>query len=297
MRFTTLFPAIMSIITMVSYSPAEPWDASLDANLMLNQNGYSDNWSGGETGTVSWAFNSNLLAKKELTTRVVNRNTLKLSFGQTHNQNTDSKSWEKPFKSTDLIDFESLFRFKVKLKGFVDPYTAVRIETQFLDASDPARDRMFNPAKFTESIGAVRALLEEENRELTIRTGFGFRQYVDRDVLVNPISGKRETQTTHDGGIEFVADFITPLAKERITYTGKLSLFQALYNTKSTELEGTAEGDYWKEVDVNWENIIGVSVTKYVIVNLYTQILYDKQIDLGGRFKQTMSLGLTYKFI
>lgn len=33
------------------------------------------------------------------------------------------------------------------------------------------------------------------------------------------------------------------------------------------------------------------------MVNLYIQFLYDKEIDLGGRFKETMALGLTYKFI
>jgi hypothetical protein len=28
---------------------------------------------------------------------------------------------------------------------------------------------------------------------------------------------------------------------------------------------------------------------------LYMQLLYDKEIDLKGRFKQTLALGLTYK--
>ena len=38
-------------------------------------------------------------------------------------------------------------------------------------------------------------------------------------------------------------------------------------------------------------------VTKYLMVNLYTKFLYDKEVDLGGRFKQTLSLGVTYKLI
>jgi hypothetical protein len=54
---------------------------------------------------------------------------------------------------------------------------------------------------------------------------------------------------------------------------------------------------FWPSVDINWENIFSASVTKYVVVNLYTQWLYDKQIDKRGRFKETLSLGLTYKLL
>jgi hypothetical protein len=31
-------------------------------------------------------------------------------------------------------------------------------------------------------------------------------------------------------------------------------------------------------------------------MSLAWQLLYDKEIDLGGRFKETLALGLAYKF-
>jgi hypothetical protein len=31
------------------------------------------------------------------------------------------------------------------------------------------------------------------------------------------------------------------------------------------------------------------------MVSLYVQFLYDKEVDLGGRLKQTLAMGLTYK--
>ncbi|HSG28427.1 MAG TPA: hypothetical protein VLA34_08095, partial [Candidatus Krumholzibacterium sp.] len=74
-------------------------------------------------------------------------------------------------------------------------------------------------------------------------------------------------------------------------------VYQALIYSKKDDLAGTEMEDYWKAPDVNWENIFTANITKYLMVNLYIQLLYDKEVDLGGRFKQTMALGLTYKFI
>ena len=43
---------------------AEPWNKSVDANLTLTQNAYSNNWAGTEVGVLSWVFNSNSLFEK-----------------------------------------------------------------------------------------------------------------------------------------------------------------------------------------------------------------------------------------
>jgi len=273
---------------------AEPWTMAVDANLTLTQNAYSDNWVGGEVGAISWTFNSNSLAEKQLYTKVHNKNTLKLSFGQTHNQDKETKAWAKPMKSTDLIDFESVFRFT--LGGFVDPFASGRVGTQFLDASDLEKDRFLNPVTFTESFGVAKVLIKEEKREWTARFGPGLRQHLNRDVL-DTLTNERETQTSNDGGIEFVTEFKTPLAQERITFASKLTVFKALFYSEADELKGQPSENYWKSPDVNWENTFTASITKYLMVNLYMQLLYDKEIKLGGRFKQTLSLGLTYKLI
>ena len=271
----------------------EPWKIDLENNATLTQNVYSDNWVGGEASALSWVFNSNSIAEKQLRARIHNKNTLKLSFGQTHNQDVETKKWTSPVKSTDLIDFESVFR--ITIDSFVDPFIAGRVETQFLDASDPEKNRYINPVKITESIGAARVFIKTEKREWTARFGAATRQFINRDVL-DPLSGERETFSSNDFGLEFVNDFKTPLAGDRITYTSKLTVYEALFYSEEDALKGQPGEDYWKSPDVNWENIFTAGITKYLMVNLYVQLLYDKQIDLGGRLKQTMSLGLTYKF-
>jgi hypothetical protein len=289
---------IIPLVYMALLTPAvsaDPWTKSVDANLTLSQTAYSDNWAGGEVGNLSWTFNSNSLAEKQLSEKVHNKNTLKLSFGQTHSQDKETKNWIAPTKSTDLVDFESLL--SLTLGGFVDPFAAGRLETQFLDASDVDKDRYFNPLKFTESFGVIKHLVKEEKREWSTRLGGALRQHVNRDVLVDAETDKRETQTSNDGGVEFVSEFKSPLAQERITVSSKLTLFQALFYSQADAVKGQPNEDYWKSPDVNWENIFTTSITNYLMVNLYTQLLYDKEVDAGGRFKQTLSLGLTYKLI
>jgi hypothetical protein len=295
MRNRIFLLAIAATVALASAAAADPWSKSMDANLTLSQTAYSDNWAGGEAGNLSWTFNSNSLAEKQLGPKVHVKNTLKLSFGQTHSQDQETKNWAKATKSTDLIDFETLFSFT--LGGFVDPFAAGRLESQFLDASDPEKSRYLNPLKFTESLGVIKFFIKEDKREWSNRLGAALRQYVNRDMLMDPLTDKRETQTSNDGGLEFVSEFKSPLAEEKITLTSKLTLFKALFYSEADALKGQPNEDYWKSPDANWENIFTASITKYLMVNLYTQILYDKEVDKGGRFKQTLSLGLTYKLI
>jgi hypothetical protein len=235
------------------------------------------------------------LAEKQLAQAVHSKNTLRLAFGQTHSQDTETDVWSSPAKSTDLIELETVLRFT--LGGPVDPFVSGRIESQFLDASDPDRSRSLNPLTFTESFGVARVLVKEEKREWVVRLGAALRQHVNRDVLVDSLRGTRETQTATDSGLEFVADFTTPVAQQRIAFTSKLTVFQALFYSESDELEGLPNENYWKSPDVDWENTFTAAITKYLMVNLYLQLLYDKEVDLAGRLKQTLSLGLTYKLM
>jgi hypothetical protein len=104
-----------------------------------------------------------------------------------------------------------------------------------------------------------------------------------------------ETQTSNDGGIEFVSELRTPLAGDKISYNTRLAVFEALFNSDSDELVGMPNEDYWKAPDIEWDHTFAANITEYLMVNLYIQILYDKEISLRGSHKETISLGLTYK--
>ena len=292
--FLTLFATVVAAVSLIAPATcyAQPWKVDLDASLMLTQTSYTDNWAGGEAGSLAWAFNSNFLTEKQLNPKMLSKNTLRLAFGQTHSQDKETKHWARPAKSTDLVDFESALN--LTLGGFVDPFVSGRVETQFFDNTDPQKNRYLNPATFTEALGITKDLIKREKRTWSARLGAGFRQHLNREAL-NSVTEKRETEASNDGGIEFVSDFTSPLAQEHLELTSELVVFEAFYFSKANSIRGLPYASYWKAPDIRWDNTFKASITKYVMVSLYTQFLYDKEIDLGGRFKQTLSLGLTYK--
>jgi hypothetical protein len=270
---------------------ADPWEKTLTFDLKLTQTAYSDSWKGGEAGNISWVSTLTGVLAKQVSPKFNNRTTIKLAFGQTHIQDKDTKNWEKPEKSTDQIDIENLSR--LTLHGYVDPYFAVRLESQFLDASVDAVDRYFNPVLLTESFGVSRMFYKKDKKEVLSRLGFALKQTIN-SIIVDTAAGETDWDTRTDGGIESVTDVIYQFTGN-LEYIGKLSLYRAIYFSDKDELEGTPEEDYWKAIDVNWENTITASVAKYVSVSMYIQFLYDKQIDKRGRLKQTLGFGLTYK--
>jgi len=283
---------VMAIILFPTFVFAGDWLISSDLSLNLTQNAYSDNWTGGEVGSLSWTSLANATAEKQLSDKWNWKNVGKFGFGQTHKQNAETNDWEAPEKSTDKIDIESVV--KMTVGSIVDPYGAFRFESQFLDNSEPSLKRLVNPIRLTESAGGSRSIYKQDKDEIVTRVGFAVREYIDRVVVsINP--DKTKTETTNDGGLEWVSDVKYTISPERLRYEGKLTVFQALYNSKSDELKGLPNEDYWKTADANWENLLTASITKYVQVTLYTQLVYDKEIDKGGRFKETLAMGLTYK--
>ena len=264
---------------------AEDWNTSVDVSMNLNQNSYSDNWAGEEIGAISWAFNANLLAEKQLTDKVNNKNTLKLAFGQTHSQYVavdSTKKWAKPDKTTDLIDFETMFRFTLGL--VVDPFASVRLESQFMDKREN-EVKNFNPNILTETFGVARMFIKEENKELSARFGAAFKQYFD----------EYADESTNDGGIEFVSIYTKPFRENMIKYSTNLNLYKPIVYSESESIEGTEYEDDWKQVRMNWQHDVDISLTSLINLKLYVQLLYNEMVIDEVQFKETLGLGLSYK--
>jgi hypothetical protein len=276
---------------VAALAAAEPWNLAVDANLTLNQNAYS-NWEGGATGLLAYALTSNSLAEKQLNQKMNSRNTLKLAFGQTSSQNSTG-AWGDLVKSTDEINFESVLRLTL---GFiVDPFASAQLQSQFWNKSDTTLAGYFNPIELNEALGVARQIVKRQKTELVSRLGFGLRQRFYRQVL--QLDSTFKDASSNYGGVTFATDFTTPLAQEKITYTSKLTLFQALFFSEASALAERPNADYWKALDVGWENVFVANVTKVLMVNLAAQVLYDKEINTKMQLKETLALGLTYKFI
>ncbi len=266
------------------------WELATDINLTQTQNAYSDNWESDEAGSFAWIFTLNSIAEKQLSDLLNSRNTLKLKFGQTQNQTSGERNWTEPQKSDDLVDFESVWRMTFDLA--VDPFVSGRVLTQFYD-SRGEENVYLNPVTYSEAVGIARDLWRnKEGKTWLNRVGVGFRQHVDHNVLLDETTGKRGRMTGQDSGLEFVSEMTTPLIPDKIKMDSKLIAFKAFYYSEADE----AGNQYWKEVDLSLESTVTMNVTRYIMVNLYAKWLYDKELDLAGRFKETVSLGFTYSF-
>lgn len=309
------------------------WYPTAEAGLTLTQSAFSDNWSGGDKGSVVWTAIFNATLVSQLNNQVNWSNELKLAYGQTLQQAADANGdrfWQKPAKSTDLIDFETIFRFT--LHGWVDPYTSGRFESQFQDASDPlGRNLSLNPMKFKESAGLARQFFNEDDRSLLSRLGFTLRQS-RRRLFVDETSTNTNARTTNDGGIEWITDYKAAILNKRVSWTAKFTAYQPLYYSKSDVFDGLTAaqyeaagvdpdvGDFAKTVDLDWENIFTSQITKLISVNLYVRWVYDKYdnsvppkvdesgnltnpgevkaaIRKAGQLKQTLALGFTYRLL
>ncbi len=279
---------LTTILTACLTLPAfAGWTVTSETNLTLTQYAYSDNWEGSETGALSWAADTRVVAESQLTSVLHTRNRLELEYGQTHNQNAETNEWSRPVNSTDDIDFETVWRFT--LGGLVDPFAAGRLESQFTDERDPDETRYINPMILTESLGAARQIVDDGPRQWSVRLGGALRQHIDDGVL-NAETDEIESETTVDSGLEFVSEYATPLAGERLTFTSKLGVYQALYFSESEDIES----DDWRSPDVEWENKLSAGITDFLMVNLNLDAFYDKEIDGDLRLRQTLSLGLTW---
>jgi hypothetical protein len=308
------------------------WYPGLEVGLNLSESSYSNNWAGGDKGSVVWTFILNGDLENQLSPRVNWSNQLKLAFGQTHQQSVDAggeRSWDRPEKSTDLIDLETLFRFT--LGGWADPYLSGTFESQFQDASDPdGRTLALNPLKFKESVGVSRLFVDTEERRFLTRLGFTVRQGIRKQFAEAAPSTETVSESEVDGGLELVADYKARVLQDRVTWTSKLSVLKPFFYSGKSDLEGLSAGDlqaagldpdvaaYTTAFDLDWENIFSSQITRIISVNLYLKWVYDKYdnsvvpiLDNGGmlsnpeavggairkagQFKQTLALGFTYR--
>jgi glycine hydroxymethyltransferase len=85
--------AKLTLLFLVAFSlsllSAKGWEVDSDILINLTQGIYSDNWSGSEQSTVTWVAQSNTTAQKQMKEWLNNKNTLKLAFGQTHQEKGD----------------------------------------------------------------------------------------------------------------------------------------------------------------------------------------------------------------
>jgi hypothetical protein len=312
------------------------WYPKLDFGLVLTQSAYSQNWNGGEQGQIAWTWILNSGLENQLHRKVNWLNTLKLAFGHTHNQKFDENDpgvrvWDRPEKTTDLVDLESIFR--LTMGRWVDPYLAGRLLSQFLDNTDPhGRNLYATPMTIFASAGVAREFYRTEEEMFVSRLGGAFRNNIRQFYPNEPPDDSKQTDSSHDAGIEWVTDYRVRVLEDKVLWTSKLTVYKPFEYSFRGTLEdvhpdslanygiSSDVSEYPLAVDVNWENIFSAEITSWLNVNLYVMFIYDKydnsvipivdengnltnpgavnaSIRKAGQFKQTLGIGLTYKFL
>ncbi len=306
------------------------WYPSLEGGVNLTQAAFSENWKGGETGSVSWNAFLNGSAEKQMNEGLNWLNTMRLLYGQTRRQEVDTngdRSWGNAEKSADLIEVESMFRLT---HGWaVDPYFSARFESYFQDVTDPyGRSLYFNPMTFKESAGIARKFIDDDNQQLLTRIGATARE-THRNFFVSDTGNATTSQTAWDIGGEWVTDYKKHF-DDRVTYESRVSIYKPFTWSKKDVFDGVSAdslraagldpnvGEYTTATDVDWQNTLTSKVTKFISFNLYFELLYDKYdntivpvaengaltnpgavnyaVRKKGQFKESFGIGLTVRF-
>lgn len=267
------------------------WERSLDTGLNLTQNYYNSAWTGGDVGSLTWTLFLDSDLKGPAGKNLLLFNSLELAFGQTYFQDRETENWEVPQKSTDKIDDEITITYSPG--WIISPYISNRFLSQFYDNSYSEVIRYVHPIDLTQTIGILKFLVENEKRNLDARVGFGAKEHIEKviDTLINKIT---ETKITVYGGFEFLSTVKFRIA-ENLLYNAKLRVFKAFLNSEAENLKGTLYENYWKEPDIDFENTLSVSLSKYIQISIYTQIFYDKEQEKRVQVKENVSMGIIYK--
>ncbi|MCL2690083.1 MAG: hypothetical protein FWE57_09605 [Chitinispirillia bacterium] len=285
-----------SVTLLHAQEPSEKshWRLSADAMVTFTFNSYNESWDRLESGSLLWIGRSTSFAAKQLSDRLYHENTLKLAFGQIKYAQRESKKWSSPRKSTDLIDLETSLKLKVN-RFSADPFLSLRAVSQFYDTRECDNYRYANPLTLTKSLGAANYLIKQPNVSWQMRLGGALRLNIDRDTIpyqyVNDRweSGKRETSVITDAGTELVTEFKMRRA-DKGNIACKLTVFEALARPSHLQTEG------WRYPDVSFETTININITRHLIFNYMTRIVYDREIDPDPRIRQMLSAGLSLSF-
>jgi len=264
------------------------WNTSGEIGLNVSQNFYNEAWLGSEVGSITWSYLLIINTSGTLLEKLEFSNGLIANFGQTYLQNSETGKWEPPQKSADRIENEAILRFNMGL--LADPFSSLRFESQFHDNTFKSVPRYIHPIILSESMGVSKFLYKNNKNEVQTRLGFTVKEFFERpvDTLTMSIAG---SNVRVDGGLEWVTSGIHSLS-ENVLYKGELRIYKAFFNSKAGKLEGTPEEALWKNPDIDFKNILSVSIIKYLKVNFYLQLIYEREINSRIMIKENLLVGL-----
>lgn len=254
-----------------NYNKLHPgWNLNLSTAFTVTQTAYHQ-WASGGSNVFVWTggFNGSAILD---TTNWNWANEAKVIFGQSK-QNGDA-----PRKTDDLIDLESVLTYKQK--EYLNPYVSLNLQTQMAPGYKYEKESRiqvsdtFDPAYLTNGIGIGYA------PKKTFRTRIGLAaQTTFARRFPNFDRGKK---INIESGVQWVTHAERRFSKY-FYVRSRLNMFSSFEN--------------FEYGNIFWDTLLQASLTKYIIVNLQTFMVYDAKVSKKAQFKEMLSIGLKYTFI
>jgi hypothetical protein len=258
-------------------APASPWTKKLIASINFTQASFS-NWAQGGENSLAWQSTLNAeLTRSEDGYDFVNKG--KFTFGLSRVGDTGNR------KSADEIRLESVFTWK---RGkYLNPFVSGSAQTQFASGYDYSGttktkvSKFLDPGYFTQSAGVG----YNPNKMFKTRLGATAKETVTSDFAV-PYSDDPSTpgieKTRFEGGVTSITE-VERTFEEDAVFTSRLELFS---NLKGLD-----------QIDLTWENLLSLKVTRLINVNLSVDLVYDKDVTDDLQMKEILGVGLSYSFL
>lgn len=313
--------------TMAQDSIPKPWTKGGQGGLTFNQVGLS-NWAAGGQSNMTLIGNLNLFANRKVGTSSWD-NSLDLAYGFI--KNNFIYDWKAPItKAEDKIELNSKYGKKAWSDKFY--YTGLgTFRTQFA----PGFAQPGAPVYVSKALSPA---------YLILAVGIDFKPTDYFSLFLSPISGKMTIVT--DDSLSTAGAFGVNSRDEagdlrpgsfqnvRMEFGATLKAKFKKDIMKNVGLESNLELfsnyiDRPQNIDVRWTNALVARINKYIVVNFFTDLIYDNDImigrvnskgepvylldgngaqilDAGGKpiqhksplvqFKEVFGLGFSYKF-
>jgi hypothetical protein len=268
---------VLSGFTQEAETPEYGWKNQIIGTFTLTQAQF-DNWSQGGENTLAWQL-SGTGSFVNITPKFSWTNSGKLIYGQAKIGDVDAR------KSADEIRFESLYEHNLHLPVY--PYVSAQLITQMTKGYQYTEELKIPVSNFMDpgyiTFGAGFGYTPVEY--LKSRLGVASKITVTKEYAVG-ITDDPATEAVEKTDVEFGMQSVTELSKqlaENILLTSKLELFSNLNRID--------------EVDVRWDSLLAMKVSRFIDVSLNLELFYDKNISTKRQLKQLLALGLSYSFL
>lgn len=283
-KFTALILFFSSALFAQNAQDTTYWTIGGTSSLTFSQVSLT-NWAAGGQNSVAINSNFSIFANR-IKGRGKWENSMDLAYGLI-------KQGEGGFiKSDDLINIATKYGYQITRDNGKWFYSALLdFRSQFWEGLDAET----NSIKISDFLAPG---------YITIALGISYDPNDKLSFSYSPLTGKFTIVTD-----QLLADQgaygVDPGSKSRAEFG---SFFRAKYKNDVFESKLELFTGYTEstgEIDVNWQNALVLPITKVLSTNVYTQLIYDKDILIADeegnlddrvQFKNVLGIGLTYQF-